>query len=98
MSGRYIITTPQNPEYSGVVAGVRIDNGRGILDSNTINPKLKKTVEQALVELANLGPQYLVTPVQGYDDAPAPQAPAEEPPTAEAKKGGKATGYQKVAE
>lgn len=62
MSGRYIITTPLNASYSGQVCGVRIDNGRGILDSSTIDPKLKSNVVRALTQLANLNGVGLLDP------------------------------------
>ena len=71
MSGRYIITTPLNKMYSGKVCGVRIENGRGILDSSTIDPTSGMTVETALIQLRDM-PGYNIEVVPGYDDQPQP--------------------------
>lgn len=65
-TARYVVTTPINPTYSGKVCGIRIENGRGLLDATTIDPKTGYTVETALETLRTMD-GYVLTRI---GDAP----------------------------
>ena len=57
---QYIVTT-DNPEFDGKIMGVPITHGRGLLNRQSIDPRLKRSFEQVLSELSLL-PGYHVTP------------------------------------
>jgi len=59
IGAQYLIKT-QNPNYSGKVFGIAINEGRGILNAALLDPKIKMTVEQIVADLRTR-PGYTVT-------------------------------------
>lgn len=54
--------TVKNPNYDGKTLGVQFVQGTGMLDMETIDPRLNKTLEQIVQAFHDLG-WYTLTPV-----------------------------------
>lgn len=54
--------TVKNPNYDGKTLGVQFVQGTGMLDVETIDPRLNKTLEQIVQEFKDLG-GYTLTPI-----------------------------------
>ena len=54
--------TVKNPAYDGKTLGVQFVQGTGILDAETIDPRLNKTLDQILQGFQDLG-GYTLTPI-----------------------------------
>ncbi len=59
---QYKITTPKNPQYTGKVYGVAINEGKGMLNIETLDPKVGLTVAQIIENLKHM-PGYVVRKV-----------------------------------
>jgi len=59
----YIVTTPNNLQFSGRVMGVQFVAGRGELIETTLDPRLKKTLAQIVQEFREMS-GYVLTPVE----------------------------------
>lgn len=62
---RWLIVT-LNPDHSGRVFGVQINNGIGVLDLTAINPKLGWKIADIVGELKNWK-GYTIIPLEGKD-------------------------------
>lgn len=61
---QYLVTTPNNPQYSGKVCGVRFENGRALVSEYTISPNLGRSVDEIATQLQrDFG--YDVQPIDG---------------------------------
>ena len=58
----YLITTPENPEYSGKTFGIPFSGGKAVLAAETLDPHLKYRLEDVLQGLKDL-PGYSIRPL-----------------------------------
>lgn len=56
---QYIVTT-DNPKHTGVIMGIQITNGRGLLNRQSIDPRLGRDFDQVLAEMRVM-PGYHLT-------------------------------------
>lgn len=79
---RYIVTVP-NLQYAGKAAGVRFANGRAVVDNLTLDPSLKRSLEDTVKLFHDLGYTVQAVDENGNNIAEQPNiVPVPEKPAA----------------
>ena len=61
LNEQYVVTTV-NREFTGSIMGIQITNGRGLLNSQSIDPRLHRSFERVVAEMKVM-PGYTLTRV-----------------------------------